>query len=116
MPRLTKERPGTMIGKTIGKYRIVDQLRRRGMGAVHRGSKPANIMVPEFGGIKIMDFGIARVVGAEHLTNDGLMMGTPAYMAPEQVMAKEVDGRADLYSCGVVFYRLLTGALPFQAD
>ena len=73
-------------------------------------------MVTELGGIKIMDFGIARVAGAEHLTNDGHMMGTPAYMAPEQVMAKEVDGRADLYSCGVVFYRLLTGTLPFQAD
>jgi serine/threonine-protein kinase len=73
-------------------------------------------MVSEHGGVKIMDFGIARVVGAEHLTNDGHMMGTPAYMAPEQVIAKDVDGRADLYSAGVVFYRLLSGNLPFQAD
>jgi hypothetical protein len=73
-------------------------------------------MVTEHGGIKIMDFGIARVSGAEHLTSDGHMMGTPAYMAPEQVLAKDVDSRADVYSCGVVFYRLLTGKLPFEAD
>ena len=63
-----------------------------------------------------MDFGVARVRGAEHMTMDGHIVGTPAYMAPEQVLAQEVDGRADLYSVGVVFYRLLAGALPFVAD
>src|SRR5690348_7551743 len=85
-------------------------------GVVHRDLKPANVMVTAVGGIKIMDFGIARVRGAEHSTAEGYMMGTPAYMAPEQVLGQEIDGRADLYSAGVVFYRLLTGALPLNAD
>jgi serine/threonine-protein kinase len=85
-------------------------------GVVHRDMKPANVMVTDLGGVKIMDFGVARVRGAEHVTMDGFVVGTPAYMAPEQVLAQEVDGRADLYSVGVVFYRLLTGTLPFTAD
>ena len=86
------------------------------LGIVHRDLKPANLMLSGCGAVKIMDFGIARVVGTEHLTSDGLMMGTPAYMAPEQVLATDVDGRADLYSVGVVIYRLLSGNLPFSAD
>jgi serine/threonine-protein kinase len=68
------------------------------------------------GGIKIMDFGIARVRGAEQMTVDGRVMGTPAYMPPEQVLGQDVDGRTDLYAVGVIFYRLLTGALPFTAE
>ena len=86
------------------------------MGVVHRDLKPANLMITETGSVKIMDFGIARVAGAEHLTNAGYMMGTPAYMAPEQVMGHEIDARADLYAMGVVFYRLTTARLPFRGD
>ena len=85
-------------------------------GVVHRDMKPANVMVTDGGGVKIMDFGIARVRGAEQMTVDGRLMGTPAYMPPEQVLGQDVDGRADLYSVGVLFYRLLTAALPFKAD
>jgi serine/threonine-protein kinase len=85
-------------------------------GVVHRDLKPANLMLTESGLAKVMDFGIARISGTEHLTNDGFMVGTPAYMSPEQVLGGEIDGRADLYAMGVVLYRLLTAQLPFKAD
>ena len=85
-------------------------------GVVHRDLKPANLMITETGAVKVMDFGIARVLGTERYTHGGYMMGTPAYMAPEQVLGGEVDGRADLYAVGVLLYRLLTGQLPFNAD
>jgi serine/threonine-protein kinase len=86
------------------------------VGIIHRDLKPANLMVTESGAIKVMDFGIARVAGSEHLTTAGFMMGTPAYMAPEQVRGEEVDARTDLYAMGVVLYRLTTAKLPFKGD
>jgi len=85
-------------------------------GVVHRDLKPANLMLTESGLVKVMDFGLARMAGTEHLTNDGYMVGTPAYMSPEQVLGWEIDGRTDLYAMGVVVFRLLTGQLPFKAD
>jgi serine/threonine-protein kinase len=84
-------------------------------GIVHCDIKPANIMVTG-SGIKVMDFGTARVREAELAAGSGHVMGTPAYMPPEQVLGHRLDGRADLYAVGVVFYRLLTGTLPFDAD
>ena len=100
---------------------VIDQLlwgvgHAHAVGIVHRDLKPANVMLTPAGAVKIMDFGIARVRGTEHATADGCMLGTPAYMAPEQIMGSAVDGRADLYSIGVMFYRLLTGTLPFQVE
>jgi serine/threonine-protein kinase len=85
-------------------------------GIVHRDLKPGNLMVTGDGIVKVMDFGIARIAGSEHLTSDGFTMGTPAYMAPEQVRGAEVDARSDIYSMGVVLYRLWTGQLPFQGE
>ena len=86
------------------------------MGVVHRDLKPANLMITESGAVKIMDFGIARVAGSEHLTSAGFLMGTPAYMAPEQVTGGEIDARTDLYAMGVVLYHLVTAKLPFKGD
>ena len=108
---LPAERAATLIDSILS---ALEHAHRAGV--VHRDVKPANVMVTDEGSVKIMDFGIARVLGAEQKTVDFRLMGTPAYMSPEQVMGEEVDGRSDLYSVGVLFYRLLTGALPFSAD
>jgi predicted Ser/Thr protein kinase len=85
-------------------------------GIVHCDIKPGNVMVTAQRGVKIMDFGTARVRGAEHGGPHGYMMGTPAYMPPEQLLGESLDGRTDLYAVGVLFYRLITGTLPFTAD
>ncbi|HEX5215596.1 MAG TPA: serine/threonine-protein kinase [Vicinamibacterales bacterium] len=84
------------------------------LGVVHRDLKPANMILSDTGVLKVMDFGIARVAGTEHLTSAGFMMGTPAYMAPEQVVAGDIDARADLYAIGVVLFHLATAKLPFK--
>jgi len=83
-------------------------------GVVHRDLKPGNVMVTESGTVKITDFGIARLDGATGLTASGKMLGTPAYMAPEQVLGHPVDERADLYAIGIMLFRLVTGGLPFK--
>ena len=85
-------------------------------GIVHCDIKPANVMVTVDGGVKIMDFGTARARGAELGEGTGYMMGTPAYMPPEQLLGHPLDGRTDLYAVGVLLYRLITGTLPFTAD
>jgi eukaryotic-like serine/threonine-protein kinase len=82
-------------------------------GVVHRDLKPANLMVTRDGLLKVMDFGIARVIGSERRTREGRSIGTLTYMAPEQIRGEEGDGRTDLYALGVVLYELVTGRPPF---
>ncbi len=85
-------------------------------GVIHRDIKPQNLLVDEAGVLKVMDFGVARLAERSTAnTEAGLVLGTPAYMPPEQLMGEPVDARSDLYAAGVVLYECLTGQLPFQA-
>ena len=86
------------------------------LGVVHRDLKPNNIMIDKVGNSRIMDFGIARSLRAKGLTGEGIIIGTPEYMSPEQAEAKEVDNRSDIYSLGIILYEMVTGKLPFEGD
>jgi formylglycine-generating enzyme required for sulfatase activity len=91
-------------------------------GVVHRDLKPDNIVFARHGqteAVKILDFGIAKLATASvsgHLTQTGTVVGTPAYMSPEQCTAGKIDGRSDIYALGVILFQMLTGRLPFDSD
>jgi serine/threonine protein kinase len=87
-----------------------------GRGVVHRDIKPANIMLGPDGRATLMDFGLVRALEGSSLTRTGVVVGTPEYMSPEQAMGGPVDGRSDVYSLGVVVYRMLSGRVPFAGS
>lgn len=103
------ERAVALLGSALDGIQVAHDT-----GIVHRDIKPENLMVTGAGTIKVMDFGIARVMGSGHLTRTGLLVGTLRYMSPEQIRGEEVDGRADVYALGAVLYEMLTGRPPFE--
>jgi serine/threonine-protein kinase len=86
------------------------------VGVIHRDIKPQNIIIEPTGGLKVMDFGIARLTQERGMTSTGAVVGTPDYMSPEQARGVTLDFRSDIYSTGVVLYELFTGTLPFEGD
>ena len=117
---LRQEMAGRFVsGRKFSAAEVIEMVRTLGQAlayahrfAVHRDLKPENIFLPASGGIKIMDFGLARSLANQGITTAGAPLGTPYYMAPEQLRNEPVDGRADQYSIAVLAYELFTGELP----
>jgi eukaryotic-like serine/threonine-protein kinase len=85
-------------------------------GVIHRDLKPGNILRDSQGRVVVMDFGLARTITGDGMTKTGAMLGTVEYMSPEQARAEKLDARSDLFTLGIIFYELLTGKTPYQAD
>ncbi len=86
-------------------------------GIIHRDIKPSNVLIDDQGNAFLTDFGIAKIVaGTAHFTGTGMLIGTPAYMSPEQARGQEIDQRSDIYALGVMLYEMVTGRVPFDAE
>ncbi len=85
-------------------------------GVIHRDLKPSNIMRDAVGRVVIMDFGLAKTVQSDGMTQTGMMIGTMEYMSPEQAMGSDLDARSDIFAMGLIFYELITGNMPYRAD
>jgi predicted Ser/Thr protein kinase len=108
--RFTPRESVRIVGATLSALQHAHE-----RGVTHRDIKPANVILLPDGAVKIADFGVARIEHSE-LTQAGTIIGTPMYMSPEQILGLPVDGRSDLFSCGVLLYELLTGTKPFTGS
>jgi eukaryotic-like serine/threonine-protein kinase len=106
----------TPVGLRIAKQVCAGLAAAHEVGVIHRDVKPQNIIIEPTGGLKIMDFGIARLTEDRGMTATGTVIGTPDYMSPEQARGLPLDFRSDIYSTGVVLYEVFTGSLPFEGD
>jgi TolB-like protein/tetratricopeptide (TPR) repeat protein/tRNA A-37 threonylcarbamoyl transferase component Bud32 len=106
------------VGKTIAiaKQICAGLTEAHSLGVVHRDLKPSNIMIDKDGNARIMDFGIARSLSGKGITGAGVVIGTPQFMSPEQVEGKDVDQRTDIYSLGIILYKMLTNRVPFEGE
>jgi serine/threonine-protein kinase len=109
-----------VLGTIEHKLQVMDQICAglafaHSKGVVHRDLKPANVHIQPGGQVKIVDFGLAHIVDQE-MTQEGIVLGTPNYMSPEQALGDRVDARTDIFSAGVIFYEILTSHRPFDAD
>ena len=112
--RLGHMAPEQAVAVAVDVCRALEAAHARGL--IHRDIKPGNVMLLPDGRVKVVDFGIARAAGSDTLTGTGVVLGSTAYLAPEQASGQPVDERADLYALGCVLYEMLTGAVPFSAD
>jgi serine/threonine-protein kinase len=106
--------PAEAVAVSVDIARALAAAHERGL--IHRDIKPGNVMVLPDGRVKVVDFGIARAAGSDTLTGTGVVLGSTAYLSPEQAGGQPVDERADLYALGCVLYEMLTGHVPFRAD
>ncbi|WP_406091708.1 protein kinase domain-containing protein [Kitasatospora purpeofusca] len=115
---LLAQRPGLPVDQAVGIAAAVCEglAHAHAAGLVHRDIKPGNIMITHDGGVKVVDFGIARAGSSHNLTQTASVLGTAAYLSPEQATASPLDGRTDLYAVGCVLTEMLTGAPPFTAE